>query len=74
LNERVKRKLLDYFVLGVPAYELRFRNPASRAGTERIFHLVRQVISLAEEITAPFAGAIVCDETCFGGYLAGIWG
>ncbi len=71
LSERTKRKLLDYFVLGVPAYRLRFRGPASRAATERFFHLIRQVMSLAEESTAPFAGAIECDETCFGGSREG---
>jgi transposase len=71
LSERAKLKLLDYFVLGVPAYRLRFRGPASRAATEGFFHLIRQVMSLAEESTAPFAGAIECDETMFGGYRKG---
>jgi transposase len=68
---RTKLKLLDYFVLGVPAYRLRFRGPASRAVTERFFQLIRQVMSLAEESTAPFEGAIECDETMFGGYRKG---
>src|SRR5918911_694245 len=71
LSERTKLKLLDYFTLGVPAYRLRFRGPASRAATERFFHLTRQVMSLSEESTAAFEGAIECDETMFGGYRAG---
>lgn len=71
LSERTKLKLLDYLALGVPAYRLRFRGPASRAATERFFHLTRQVMSLAEESMAAFEGAIECDETMFGGYRKG---
>jgi len=73
-SERVKRKLLDYFVLGVLAYKLRFRGLASRPGTEKDFRLANQVISLAEEITAPFEGTVEYKETCFGGYRAGMCG
>ena len=58
-------------MLGVPAYRLRFRGPASRATTEKFFHLIRQVMSLVEENSTPFEGAFECDETCFGSDRAG---
>ena len=71
LSERTKLKLVEYFVLGVPAYRLRFRGPASRNTTERFFRLIRACLSLAEECTEPFLGAIECDETMFGGHREG---
>jgi len=71
LSERAKRKLLEYFVLGVPAYRLRFRGPASRKATERFFRLIRHGLSIAEECTEPFGGEIECDETTFGGHRPG---
>lgn len=71
LREAAKRKLLECFVLGVPAYRLRFRGPASLAATERFFRLVRQVMALQEECAEAFEGSVECDETMFGGYRAG---
>jgi transposase len=71
LSESTKRKLLEYFVLGVPAYRLRFRGRASLEATERFFLLIRQVIALVEEWEEPFEGSIECDETTFGGRKAG---
>jgi transposase len=71
LTERTKLKLVDYFVLGVPAYRLRFRGPASRTTIEKFFRLIRQVLSIAEDCTEPFTGAIECDETMFGGHRKG---
>jgi transposase len=69
--EETKRRLLEYFVLGVPAYRLRFRGPVSRLTTERFFRLIREALSVVEECTQPFIGAIECDETTFGGHRAG---
>lgn len=54
-----------------PAYRLRFHGLASAPTIERFYRLMRQVIAIAEESTAPFEGAIECDETIFGGYRAG---
>lgn len=71
LSERAKLKLLDYFVLGVPAYRLRFRGPCWRTTVEKFFRLIRQVLSIAEDCTEPFAGQIECDETMFGGQRTG---
>lgn len=71
LSDALKRRLIDYFVLGVPAYRLRFHGLASAPTVERFYRLMRQVIAIAEESTAPFEGAIECDETMFGGYRKG---
>lgn len=64
-------KLLDYFVLGVPAYRLRFRGPVARQTVEKFFRVIRHALSVAEECAEPFAGAIECDETMFGGHRKG---
>lgn len=40
LSDRSKLKLVDYFVLGVPAYRLRFRGPASLATMEKLFRVI----------------------------------
>jgi transposase len=71
LSERDKKRLLEFFVLGVPAYRARFRSPASRPTTERFFRQIRQVLALHEEIGVAFEGAIECDETLFGGWRKG---
>ena len=71
LHEATKRRPVDYFVLGVPAYRLRFHALASAPTIERFYRVIRQVLAIAEESTAPFTGAIECDETMFGGYRKG---
>lgn len=71
LSEATRRRLVDYFVLGVPSYRLRFHGLASPPTIERFYRVMRQVLSQAEECTEPFDGAIECDETMFGGYRAG---
>lgn len=71
LGDALKRRLIDYFVLGVPAYRLRFHALASAPTVERFYRLMRQVIAIEEESTAPFEGAIECDETMLGGYREG---
>ena len=71
LSDKTKDKLLEHFVLGVPAYRLRFRGRASRPTIERFFRAVRKVLSIAEDCTEPFEGEIECDETMFGGKKPG---
>ncbi len=71
LSDGDKRQLLEYFVLGVPAYRARFRAPCSRATTERFYRQIRAVMALHEELAAPFEGAIECDETMLGGRRRG---
>lgn len=71
LSDALKRRLIDYFVLGVPAYRLRFHGLASAPTVERFYRVMRQVVAIAEESTAPFEGVIECDETMFGGHREG---
>lgn len=71
LSEASKRRLLECFVFGVPAYRLRFRSPASLPATERFFLLIRQTIALLEECDVPLDGSLECDETAFGGHRKG---
>jgi transposase len=54
LSPASKRRLLEYFVLGVPAYRLRFRSPASPEATSRFFLLIRQVLAAQESGLIPF--------------------
>jgi hypothetical protein len=81
LSEANKRKLLKHFVLGVPAYRLRFRLktfgcPVSLEATERFFLLIRQTMALLEECTGPLEGSVECGESAFGGKRKGkrSWG
>lgn len=62
---------MDYFILGVPTYRLRWKRLANRKSIERFFHLIRATLALHEECREPFGGAIECDETTFGGRRAG---
>ena len=71
LGEATKRRLLEYFVLGVPAYRLRFRSPVTLEATERFFRLCRRVLAVAEECQQPVAGRVECDEALFGGRRKG---
>ena len=71
LSEGDKRRLLEYFVLGVPAYRARFRAPCSRPTTERFYRQIRAVMAIHEELAQPFEGAIECDETMLGGRRRG---
>lgn len=71
LPDRAKRKLLEYFVLGVPVYRLRFRGPASQPTSKRVFRLLRAVLAIHEETRQPFTGTIELDETTFGGRRKG---
>ena len=62
LDERDKQRLLEFFVLGVPAYRARIRAPCSRPTTERFYRQIRAVMAIHEEWAEPFEGAIEC---CF---------
>jgi transposase len=77
LSEATKRRLLELFVFGVPGYRLRFRAGVSAPTIERFFRLVRACMALAEDLRAPFEGAVECDEAVFGGRRRGTkrgWG
>jgi hypothetical protein len=65
-GEATKRRLLEYFVLGVPVYRWRYCSAVSLKATERFFRLCRRMLAVAEEWRQPFAGRIECDEALFG--------
>jgi transposase len=71
LPAATKRKLVEYFVLGVPSYRIRFRGLASPPTIERFFRLIRAVLAYQEQCREPFYGAVECDETTFGGKRPG---
>jgi transposase len=67
LETRVKRRLLELFVLGVPVYRQRFRAVASAPSAERFYRLARACTAFEEGLREPFTGELECDETPFGG-------
>lgn len=67
LSVRVKHELLQRFVWGVPVYRQRFGRTASRPAIERFYRLIRACMAQQEQLREPFAGALECDETTFGG-------
>lgn len=72
IPERVKIQLLDYFVLGVPAYRLRFRMPLALSTIEHFFRIIRRTLWVHEQSKEKWEhGAFECDESSFGGYRPG---
>lgn len=67
----IKHRLIEMFALGVPVYRQRFRQDTSSAARERFYRVLRACCAHAEALREPFAGAIECDETMFGGYRKG---
>lgn len=62
LSAAIKRKLVDYFVLGVPVYRIRFRGLASPPTIERFFRLIRAVLAFEEQCREPFQEPVRCDK------------
>lgn len=71
LPEKLKQKLLDYFVLGVPVYRLRFKKLGNRKTIEKFFRIIRAVLFLTEQCEPMPEGIIECDEALFGGKRKG---
>lgn len=71
LPTSIKSKLVEMFALGVPVYRQRFRQDTSSAARERFYRVLRACCAYAEELREPFAGAIECDESVFGGFRKG---
>lgn len=67
LKAASKHRLLEMFVLGVPAYRQRFRDDVSAKARERFYRLVRACCAMVEQLREPLQGALECDETPFGG-------
>lgn len=71
LSNRIKKRLLEFFVLGVPAYRLRFRGGADLGTIEKFFFLIRSVLCIIEQCAPMLDGIIECDEAMFGGHRKG---
>lgn len=71
LSEKTRRQLLDYFVLGVPAYRLRFKCLGDRKTIEQLFRTIRIVLCSVEQCEPLLEGIIECDEAVFGGRRKG---
>lgn len=62
------RKLVRYFVLGVPAYRLRFEAPVSLKTVEHTYRIIREAIyQQIEKETELLSGSLEIDESPFGG-------
>lgn len=67
-----KGRLLEHFVLGVPAYRLRFRVPYHLDTIEKFFRSLRySIYQKSLDDSEPLSGAIEMDETMFGGRKKG---
>jgi len=71
LPASIRTRLIEMFALGVPVYRQRFRQDTSPAARERFYRVLRACCAYAEELREPFAGAIECDESLFGGFRKG---
>jgi len=71
LPEKIKKKLLDYFILGVPVYRLRFKPLGNRKTIEQFFRFIRALLCLIEQCAPMLEGIIECDEASFGGRRKG---
>lgn len=64
------KKLVRYFVLGVPAYRLRFEVSLSQPTIQRLYRRIREAIysaALEEMRREPLRGRLEADEALFGG-------
>ena len=71
LPDRTKRQLLDYFILGVSVYRLRWKRLGNRKTIERFFQIVRAILAIHEDCREPFDGSVELDESTFGGRRKG---
>ena len=62
-----KRRLIEYFGLGVPAYHLRFQVPYSQLTIQRCFIMFRETIYNDNiQDLKPLCGEVEMDKTMFG--------
>ncbi|WP_240435819.1 hypothetical protein [Ralstonia solanacearum] len=67
LSSREKAHLLELSVLGMPVYRQRFDTSVSAKSRERFYRLIRACMAQQEQLREPFAVALECDQTTFGG-------
>nr|CCA82449.1 conserved hypothetical protein (modular protein) [blood disease bacterium R229] len=67
LSSREKAHLLELSVLGMSVYRQRFDTSVSAKSRERFYRLIRACMAQQEQLREPFAVALECDQTTFGG-------
>ena len=71
LTNRVLGRLIDFFVLEVPARKAAMSLRLNRHSAERVYHLIRLRLAAECEKQSPFEGEVEVDESYFGGYRKG---
>ncbi|MBI4133210.1 IS1595 family transposase [Candidatus Uhrbacteria bacterium] len=71
MPDRIKRRLLDYFILGVSVYRLRWKHLGNRKTIERFFQIIRAILAIHEGCQEAFGGSVELDESTFGGRRRG---
>jgi len=67
ISNKEKKKLVEYFSLGVPVYRARFRLSCSLKTAEKFYRGIRIVLTMQEQAQEPLQGALEMDEALFGG-------
>jgi transposase len=71
LSNRQINRLIEFFVLEVPANKAAKAIKINRHSAERIYHIIRLSLALECEKESPFNGEVEIDESYFGGYRKG---
>jgi transposase len=71
LSNRSIGRLIDYFVLEVPAIKAAQMLSLNRHTAERIYNVIRVKIAIECEKQSPFRGEVEIDESYFGGKRKG---
>jgi len=71
LSNRQIGKLIDLFVLEVPAIKAAKSIGINRNSAQRIYHIIRLYLARECELSSPFTGEVEVDESYFGGKRKG---
>ncbi len=71
LSNRQIGKLIDLFVLEVPAIKVAKSIGINRNSAQRIYHIIRLHLARECELNSPFTGEVEVDESYFGGKRKG---
>lgn len=71
LTNRQIHKLIDFFVLEVPANKAAKTVKVNRHSAERVYTLIRINLAIECEKNSPFGGEVEADESYFGGFRKG---
>jgi transposase len=74
LTNRQINRLIEFFVLEVPAIKASKVLKINRHSSERIYHIIRLSLAIECEKESPFNGEVEVDESYFGGHRKGMRG